>query len=84
MVVGQVFGQSVFGISVLNVVLMALLDSVGSGFASLPVVDRLDVVGLALRTDDGVVCSTAGVTAARELGATQKAAVLFEDAINQK
>ena len=58
--------------------------SVGSGFASLPVVDRLDVIGLALRTDNGEVCSTAGVTAARELGATQKAAVLFEDAINQK
>ena len=48
------FGQSIFDISVLNVGLVTLLDSVGSGLASLPVVDGLDVVGLALRTDGGV------------------------------
>ena len=84
MVVGQVFGQSVLDIFIFYVVLMSLLDPVGPGLAGLPVVDGLDVVGLALRTDGGVVGSTAGVTAARELGATQKAAVLVEDAINQK
>ena len=55
------FGQSIFDISVLNVGLVTLLDSVGSGLASLPVVDGLDVVGLALRTGGGVVGSTAGV-----------------------
>ena len=77
------FGQSIFDISVLNVGLVTLLDSVGSGLASLPVVDGLDVVGLALRTGGGVVGSTAGVTAAWEPGATQEAAVLLEDAACQ-
>ena len=79
MVVVKVFGQSIPDIFIFDVVLVALLDSVGTRLAGLPVVDRLDVVGLALRTDGGVVGSTAGVTAAREPGVTETAAVLFED-----
>ena len=66
MVVMEVFGQSILDIFVLNVGLVTLLDSVGSGLAILPVVDGLDVVGLALRTGGGVVGTTVGVTAAWE------------------
>ena len=83
MVVGQVFGQSVLDVFILYVVLMSLLDPVGPGLAGLSVVDGLNVVGLALRTDGGVVGSTAGVTATWEPGATQKAAVLLEDTARQ-
>ena len=59
MVVGQVFGQSVLDVFILYVVLMSLLDPVGPGLAGLPVVDGLDVAGLALRTGGGLVCFTA-------------------------
>ena len=49
------FGQSILNVSILDVVLVALLDPVGPGLAGLPVVYGLDVVGLALRADGGVV-----------------------------
>ena len=60
-VVVKVFGQSIPDIFIFDVVLVALLDSVGTRLAGLPVVDGLDVVGLALCTDGGVVGSTACV-----------------------
>ena len=82
-IVDQVFSQSILDIFSFYVILVSLLDSVGPGLAGLPIVDGLDVAGLALRTDGGVVGSTAGVTAAREPGATQKAAVLLEDTAHQ-
>ena len=59
MVIGKVFAQSVFDIFVLDVGLVAPLDSVGARLAGLPVADGLDVAGLALRTGGGLVCSTA-------------------------
>ena len=43
-VVVEVFGQSIFHIFIFNVGLVTFLDSVGSGLASLPIVDGLDIV----------------------------------------
>ena len=83
MIVVEMLCQSITNVFVFNIILVDFLDPVRSRLAGLPVVDRFDIFSLTLRTDGGVVSSTACVTAALELRVAEAAAVLSEEAARQ-